>query len=96
MGFKTGDDKGVRHGLLPYGSIWCQYTCLVRRGPNAFRRLQLAILEKWDDESIFAWTWPALLDYGGGLLAPSPVAPEESGDIEKLAFDETRAILNDK
>jgi hypothetical protein len=41
---------------------------------NAFERLQLAIIGKSSDQSIFAWTLNEVppADYACGLLAPSP------------------------
>jgi hypothetical protein len=57
-------------------------------GHNAFIRLQLEILSKSDDESIFAWTEER--GSQGGLLASSPKAFEESGNIELLPFDVER------
>ena len=51
---------------------------LYGEGEKAFTRLQLEVIRKSDDESIFAWTsdsprW--------GMLAPSPVSFQESGSI---------------
>ncbi|KAK5135600.1 hypothetical protein LTR08_005080 [Meristemomyces frigidus] len=41
---------------------------------NAFGRLQLEILSKSDDETIFAWTAPATAGRRSSMLAPSPAA----------------------
>ncbi|KAG9232740.1 heterokaryon incompatibility protein-domain-containing protein, partial [Amylocarpus encephaloides] len=58
---------------------------LYGEGENAFIRLQLEILRISDDESIFAWRDPKNLS--GGLLARSPNAFQESGDIERFDSD---------
>ena len=49
----------------------------------------MQILQQSDDESIFAWKWPSHL--AGGLLGPSPAAFEDSGDVQRVVYDETRA-----
>lgn len=51
---------------------------LYGEGEKAFTRLQLEIIKKSDDESIFAWT--ALLPRHG-MLAPHPCNFAQSGDI---------------
>lgn len=51
---------------------------LYGEGQKAFIRLQLEIIKKSDDESIFAWTSN---DPSWGLLAPSPLAFEDSWNI---------------
>ena len=61
---------------------------LYGEGYNAFIRLQLEILSKNDDESIFAW-W----DSSGsktGLLASSPEFFRKSGSIIRADFDSGR------
>ncbi|KAL8787367.1 MAG: hypothetical protein Q9213_002250 [Squamulea squamosa] len=45
---------------------------------KAFKRLQLLLIEKINDESIFAWTSPQDLS---GVLAPSPECFRDSADI---------------
>jgi hypothetical protein len=65
---------------------------LYGEGENAFRRLQLEILNRMDDESLFAWkeerggVWPWIVERSGmgGLLARSPTAFRYSGDVQKL------------
>lgn len=52
-------------------------------GDKAFMRLQLEILKKVDDDSLYAWTAP--LDRSG-LLATSPSAFANSGEIVQLNF----------
>jgi hypothetical protein len=65
---------------------------LYGEGTRAFWRLQLAILERWDDDSLFAWRY----DWGHdvvskyGLLAPNPSVFAHSGKYKKLAFDPER------
>jgi hypothetical protein len=61
---------------------------LYGEGKKAFLRLQLEILSKSDDESIFAW-----YDSSGnksGLLAPSPERFRKSGNIKRGNFDAKR------
>jgi hypothetical protein len=62
---------------------------LYGEGEKAFIRLQLEILSKIDDESIFAWT--TIRDREQGLLARSPVAFQHSGDIQRVAFEMNEA-----
>jgi len=61
---------------------------LYGEGHNAFIRLQLEILSRSDDESIFAWQ--GYMSDQGGLLANSPKAFADSGDIKPFQFDEER------
>ena len=61
---------------------------LYGEGRKAFLRLQLEILKQSDDESIFAWTSARVV--GGGVLAPSPSAFMDSGDIEEMIFYKDR------
>ena len=51
---------------------------LYGEGKKAFLRLQLEIIKKSDDESIFAWT---STDNYSGMLATWPSAFTDSGDI---------------
>lgn len=54
-------------------------------GTKAFMRLQLEIIRKTDDKSIFAWDWPRseqMYAYNWrGLLAPNAVPFEGRGDV---------------
>ena len=52
---------------------------LYEEGTKAFIRLQKAIIEISDDESIFAWT--GVHQNGSGMLARSPQCFVESGDV---------------
>lgn len=52
-------------------------------GRKAFMRLQLEILKKSDDDSLFAWCAPLQTS---GLLATWPTAFAESGNIVQLDF----------
>lgn len=56
---------------------------LYGEGPKAFLRLQEMILQKTDDESIFAWNDPYLDE--SGMFALSPDAFLESGNVIPLA-----------
>jgi hypothetical protein len=58
---------------------------LYGEGGKAFYRLQLEIIKESDDQSIFAWCedeWPISLE--SGLLARSPAAFKDSGNIESV------------
>jgi hypothetical protein len=62
---------------------------LYGEGQNAFIRLQLEILTKLDDDSIFAWKGPVPWGYSG-LLAPSPNNFFPSSNITKAKVDPNR------
>jgi hypothetical protein len=72
---------------------------LYGEGENAFRRLQLEIRNKMDEESLFAWkeerggVWPWIVERSGmgGLLARSPVAFRDSGDVQRLTYGKERS-----
>ncbi|KAM0229154.1 hypothetical protein ACHAPO_010184 [Fusarium lateritium] len=51
---------------------------LYGEGDKAFYRLQEEIMRVSDDHSLFAWRFPGAR---GGLLAPTPAAFKDSGDI---------------
>jgi hypothetical protein len=70
------------------GLFGVHMTPLYGEGHNAFVRLQLEILSRSDDESIFAWQ--GYMSDQGGLLASSPKAFADSGDIEIFPYDEER------
>ena len=60
---------------------------LYGEGNNAFKRLQLELIEaRSGDESIYAWTQdgPDL----NAMLAESPVAFADSGDIISLVYSD--------
>jgi hypothetical protein len=61
---------------------------LYGEGLNAFLRLQLEILSKTDDESIFAWDLENR--FARWLLAPSPEYFQRSGNVRKYTFDPER------
>ncbi|KAL8869207.1 MAG: hypothetical protein Q9174_004443 [Haloplaca sp. 1 TL-2023] len=48
---------------------------------NAFRRLQIEIISKSNDESIFAWKCE---EPASGMLAPSPSCFADMGDVKKI------------
>ncbi len=58
-------------------------------GRKAFMRLQLEIIKKTDDDSIYAWTGA---DTQSGLLATWPTAFVNSGNIVQIAFPEDRTL----
>lgn len=66
---------------------------LYGEGINAFHRLQLEILGRSDDESIFAWTQvpePYASPPPEGLLAPSLAEFAQAGDVVRSVFDKDR------
>jgi hypothetical protein len=60
---------------------------LYGEGENAFFRLQVEILRKNDDESIFAWEADAS---ESGLLAKSPAAFRGSSDVRQIGVGEVK------
>jgi hypothetical protein len=63
---------------------------LYGEGRNAFLRLQLEILNRTDDETIFAWS-PPTHTLGQGILAHSPKYFEGCGKFERGIIDPDRA-----
>jgi hypothetical protein len=63
---------------------------LYGEGNRAFIRLQLEILSRIDDESIFAWSNPRPEVYRQGLLAESPECFADCGQIRRGDFDPDR------
>ncbi|KAI4114984.1 MAG: hypothetical protein LQ345_004341 [Seirophora villosa] len=57
---------------------------------NAFRRLQIEIMNRDDDESLFAWKSN---EYLSGMLAQSPVNFAESGDIIRLSSSRSKRCV---
>lgn len=60
---------------------------LYGEGDKAFLRLQTEIMRVSDDESIFAWYDSTLSNSVYGMVAKSPAAFRDSGDIELLHND---------
>ena len=60
---------------------------LYGEGTKAFMRLQLEVLRKSDDESLFAWCYHEGYDVEkrGGMLAPWPWAFEESRNVRRYS-----------
>ncbi|KAG9235362.1 heterokaryon incompatibility protein-domain-containing protein [Amylocarpus encephaloides] len=63
---------------------------LYGEGRHAFMRLQHEIINRTDDETIFAWKRHSGLAEEGGMLAPSPAYFERSGLVRTLIFDPER------
>lgn len=63
---------------------------LYGEGNKAFIRLQLEILSRSDDESIFAWSNPRPEIPRPGLLAPAPECFADCGQIRRGNFDSDR------
>jgi hypothetical protein len=68
---------------------------LYGEGRHAFMRLQSEIINKTDDETIFAWMRPESFGSTGlidetGMLAPSPAYFERSGRVRTYTFDYDR------
>jgi hypothetical protein len=55
LGFQEIHHQDRRHRLLSNESLWRTHALALRRGKNAFLKLQLEILKVSDDETIFAW-----------------------------------------
>ncbi|KAE8451256.1 hypothetical protein EG329_004421 [Mollisiaceae sp. DMI_Dod_QoI] len=69
----------------PLGIFGVYLPPLYGEGENAFQRLQLEIISKFDDESIFAWTkkyFSVGLGATSGMLATSPRGFMFSSDVE--------------
>ena len=79
---ETSREEDLAYSLLGLFNI--HMPLIYGEGANAFRRLQLEIIASSDDESIFAWKDPQLLQ--SGLLARHPAAFEGSGDILPVNF----------
>lgn len=60
---------------------------------KAFLRLQVEIMQVSDDESIFAWIDSTVVSFTCGMLAESPAAFKESGDIEQLPSNRSAPYL---
>lgn len=65
---------------------------LYGEGENAFIRLQLEILSKTDDDSIFAWNMDIQFydNHGFGMLALSPKHFSRSGSVSRAVWDTNR------
>ena len=83
---ETSREEDLAYSLLGLFNI--HMPLIYGEGANAFRRLQLEIIASSDDESIFAWRDPELVQ--SGLLARHPAAFEGSGDILSLKFQALR------
>lgn len=88
----TTREEDIAYCLL--GLFGVNMPPLYGEGEKAFLRLQLEILRMSDDESIFAWTNEKSCD--GGLLAPSPVAFRESGNVERGKWDSPSYTMTNK
>lgn len=83
---KTSRVEDIAYSLL--GLFGVSMAPLYRGGANAFHRLQLEIIGKTDDQSIFAWTEPSSIAGSAnpkesGLFAHSPAAFRNSQNIER-------------
>lgn len=86
----TSRTEDIAYCLL--GLFGVYMSPLYGEGHNAFARLQLEIMRSTNDESIFAWISgqeDSLLKHGG-LLAPSPAAFSDSGNVTRTYFDAGR------
>lgn len=68
---------------------------LYGEGDNAFQRLQLEIINKSDDESLFAWTSTDRREKTG-LLAASPKNFMNSGDIDMIKLNNGNRFKREK
>ena len=85
---ETSRKEDVAYCLL--GLFVINMPMLYGEGDNAFLRLQLEILNKTDDESIFAWLDPERKNHQAGLLAEHPRYFANSGDIVTEGFHKIR------
>lgn len=76
---KTSRVEDMAYSLL--GIFDINMPLLYGEGKKAFMRLQLEIIRKSDDESIFAWTEPITKFMDQGMLASSPTRFANCGDI---------------
>ena len=74
----TSREEDMAYCLL--GLFDVNMALLYGEGPKAFTRLQLEIIKKSSDESIFAWVTPSM-DLFQGMLAPHPSNFSQSGEI---------------
>ena len=76
---KTSRVEDMAYSLL--GIFDINMPLMYGEGKKAFMRLQLEIIRKSDDESIFAWTNPGPKFMNQGMLAPWPTWFANCGDI---------------
>ncbi|KAK5104995.1 maturation of 5S rRNA [Lithohypha guttulata] len=76
---KTTRLEDIAYSLL--GIFDVNMPLLYGEGEKAFLRLQYAILDSSDDESLFAWT--GVHEHGDGLLAPHPSHFAQAGEIDR-------------
>ncbi|KAL4071503.1 heterokaryon incompatibility protein-domain-containing protein [Scleroderma yunnanense] len=82
---KTTRVEDQAYSLL--GLLDVNMTMLYGEGKNAFQRLQLEIIHKSNDQSIFAWDPDGMIRWTGSVLADNPSFFRDCHDIEKMEPD---------
>ncbi|KAL4077402.1 heterokaryon incompatibility protein-domain-containing protein [Scleroderma citrinum] len=87
----AADRKTTRvedHAYSLMGLLDVNMPILYGEGKKAFQRLQLEIIEKSNDQSIFAWDPDGRIQWTGAILAGDPSFFRDCHDIEKMETDE--------
>jgi hypothetical protein len=82
---KTTREEDIAYCLI--GLFGVNMPTLYGEGTKAFLKLQLEILHKSDDESIFVWDALDDATQEDGLLAHSPTWFKDCGNVQKSLFD---------
>ena len=92
---KTTRIEDRAYSLL--GLLGVNMPMLYGEGKEAFLRLQLEIIRKSNDQSIFAWAPNRSIPWnGGGVLADDPSLFGDCHDIEKMELDEYMVQLQER
>ncbi|KAI6038279.1 hypothetical protein EDC04DRAFT_2896691 [Pisolithus marmoratus] len=90
----TTREEDRAYSLL--GLLGVQMPMLYGEGSNAFRRLQLEIIRKSNDQSIFAWGWSRMAGLSESFLADDPSWFRDCSDVISLTPDEfIKALAKD-
>ena len=92
---KTTRIEDQAYSLL--GLLDVNMPMLYGEGKEAFQRLQLEIIRKSNDQSIFAWVPDrGIRWHGGGVLADDPSFFGDCQDVEKMEHDEYMIHLQER
>ena len=83
---QTTRPEDIAYSLLGLFDVYMPL--IYGEGSNAFIRLQQEIVRSSNDETIFAWTDESLTE--AGMLALSPAAFQDSGDVVKFQHSRIR------
>ncbi|KAI5988744.1 heterokaryon incompatibility protein-domain-containing protein [Pisolithus albus] len=90
----TTREEDRAYSLL--GLLGVQMPMLYGEGKNAFRRLQLEIIRKSNDQSIFAWSWSKKTGLSDSFLADDPSWFRDCSNVISLSPDEfIKALAKD-